>query len=211
LSELFALIRNAYSDRIYVDKEITAKTKELLRNTSASERIELPGAIHELGPKELEAIKDSDSSDTTKVLNLRKILGVKVEVEAGSKPFLLSIGERAESLAEAYEDRQITTQQALLAFEELANEYVIAEEERQRLGIDENTFAIYKKLREFSTEAGPEHAKSINGIYDRFPDWQWNQSEQSDLRTELYLTVRPIVGASKMIEVTNALMKLQRI
>lgn len=211
LSELFALIRNAYSDRIYVDKELTAKTKELLRSTSASERIELPGAIHELGPNELEAIKDSDSSDTTKILNLRKILGVKVEEEAGSKPFLLSIGERAEALAEAYEDRQLTTQQALLAFEQLAGDYVGAEEERQRLGIDVNTFAIYRKLREVATEAGPEQAKAIDGVYTRFPDWEWNQTQQSGLRRELYVTVRPIVGASKMIEVTNALMKLQRV
>jgi type I restriction enzyme R subunit len=171
----------------------------------------LPGAIHELGPRELEAIKDSNASDTTKVLNLRKILGVKVELEGGSKPFLLSIGERAESLAEAYEDRQLTTQQALLAFEELANEYVVAEEERRRMNLDENTFAIYKKLREFETEAGPEQAKNIDGLYARFPDWQWNQSQQSALRTELYLVVRSIVGPSKMIELTNALMKLQRV
>jgi len=211
LSELFALIRNAYSDRIYIDKELTAKTKELLRSTSASERIELPGAIHELGPRELEAIKNSDASDTTKVLNLRKILAVKVDVEGGSKPFLLSIGERAESLAEAYEDRQLTTQQALLAFEELANEYVVAEEERQQMGLDENTYAILKKLREFVTEAGPREAKSIDDIYRLYSDWQWNQTQQSALRRELYVALIPIVGAGRMIEVTNALMRLERV
>ena len=211
LTELFALIRNAYSDRIYIDKELTAKTKELLRNTSASERIELPGAIHELGPKELEAIKNSDASDTTKVLNLRKILGVKVEIESVSKPFLLSIGERAEALAEAYEERQLATQQALLAFEELANEYVVAEEERRRLGIDENTFAIYKKLREFAGEVTSGQATNVDGVYGRFPDWEWNQTQQSALRRELYLAVRPIVGADRMIEVTNSLLKIQRV
>jgi type I restriction enzyme R subunit len=211
LSELFALIRNAYSDRIYIDKELTAKTKELLRSTSTSERIELPGAIHELGPRELEAIKNSDASDTTKVLNLRKILTVKVDVEGGSKPFLLSIGERAESLAEAYEDRQLTTQQALLAFEELANEYVVAEEERQQMGLDENTYAILKKLREYVTEAGPKEAKNIDAIYRLYSDWQWNQTQQSALRRELYVALIPIVGAARMIEVTNALMKLERL
>jgi hypothetical protein len=98
-----------------------------------------------------------------------------------------------------------------LAFEELANESVIAEEERQRMGLDDNTYAIYKKLREFAKEVTGEQAKGINEIYSRFPDWQWNQSQQSALRRELYLTLRSIVGADKMIEVTNALMRIQRV
>ena len=64
LGELYGLIRNAYTDQIYVDKELTAKTRELLRQHSTGGEFELPGAIHELGPKELAALKDGDTSDT---------------------------------------------------------------------------------------------------------------------------------------------------
>ena len=81
LTELYGLIRNAYSDRIYVDKELTEKTKELLREHTTGGELELPGAIHALGPKELAALKDSDASDATKILNLRKILSVTVADE----------------------------------------------------------------------------------------------------------------------------------
>lgn len=101
LAELYGLIRNAYSDRIYVDKEFTAKTRELLRHHTASGRIELPGAIHELGPKELAALKEGDASETAKVLNLRKVLAAAVAEGIASKPFLLPIGERAEALAKS--------------------------------------------------------------------------------------------------------------
>jgi len=97
--------------------------------------LETPGAIHVLGPHELQALKQSDASETVKILNLRKILATTAAQEGASKPFVVSIGERAEALAQAYEDRQLTTQQALLNFENLAQEYVNASSERQRLNV----------------------------------------------------------------------------
>jgi type I restriction enzyme R subunit len=45
-----------------------------------------------------------------------------VSAESAVKPFLLSIGDRAETIAQAYENRQINTQVALSEFEKLAQE-----------------------------------------------------------------------------------------
>ncbi len=131
LTELYEFIREAFSDRVYIDKELSAKTKELLRTHATSSNLELPGAIHELGVKELALLKQSDTDDTTKILNLRKILTITVDEQAHSQPFLLSIGERAEALALAYEDRHLTTQEVLAEFEKLAQEYVESDKERQ--------------------------------------------------------------------------------
>jgi type I restriction enzyme R subunit len=66
LAELFAIIHTAYSDRPYVDRELAAKTRLMLREHSATYSLDLPGAIHKLGPDELEALKQSDTSDTVK-------------------------------------------------------------------------------------------------------------------------------------------------
>ena len=209
--ELYALIRNAYSDRIYVDKEITAKTRELLHEHTRGGELELPGAIHSLGPKELAALKASDASDTTKTLNLRKILSAIVADESASQPFLLSIGERAQKLAQAYEDRQLTTQQTLLAFEQLAQEYVNARAERQQMGVDENTFAIFRTVNAAVSEFSSDQAGQVNALFVQFPDFQWDEQQKSRLRTELYKRLRPIVGPQQMIDVTNTLLRLQRI
>lgn len=124
-------MRNAYSD-IYVDKELTAKTKELLQQKTAGGGIEPPGAIHHLGPNELAAIKRSGTSDRTKILNLRKIIAIVAHKEGPTNPILRLIGERAEALAQAYEDRQIETQETLARFEELAQQYINSDEERKR-------------------------------------------------------------------------------
>ncbi|MGA7075294.1 MAG: HsdR family type I site-specific deoxyribonuclease, partial [Halobacteriota archaeon] len=47
LAEVYALIRNAFSDRMYVDREVTAKTKQLLRKETGIDFVDFPGAIHE--------------------------------------------------------------------------------------------------------------------------------------------------------------------
>ncbi len=211
LSELYALIRSAYGEQIYVDREISSKTRELLQKHTISGQLELPGAIHALGPEELAKLRESDTSDNTKILNLRKILAVTVQDTGAAKPFLLSIGERAEKLAEAYEDRQLTTQQALLQFEKLAREATDADAERQRLGLDENTFAIHKTVGEMDNGFDSKQAKGINSLFEQFPDYRWNKQQESKLRTELYKTLRPLVGTEKMIEVANRLLRLQRV
>ena len=211
LGELYALIRNAYTDRPYVDKELSAKTKELLKEHTSGGKLEMPGAIHELGPKELAALKTDDASDTAKVLNLRKILTTVVINEGASKPFLLSIGERAEALAALYEDRQLTTQQALVGFQKLAEEYVESEAERSKLGVDENTFAIFTTMRASRKNFEARQAQEINTLFGSFPDYRWNKDQESKLRVALYKTLRPIVGTGKMIEAANGLLKLQRV
>jgi type I restriction enzyme R subunit len=211
LSELYALIRSAYGDRIYVDREISNKTRDLLQKHTISGQLELPGAIHALGPEELAKLRESDTSDNTKILNLRKILAITVQDSGASKPFLLSIGERAEKLAEAYEDRQLTTQQALLDFAKLAREATEADAERQRMGLDENSFAIHKTVAEADNGFDAKQAKGINALFDEFPDYRWNKQQESKLRTELYKTLRPLIGTGKMIDVANRLLRLQRI
>ena len=211
LASLYGLIRNAYADRPYVDKELTAKTRELLQQHTASDQFALPGSIQELDANTLREIKQSYVSDKVKVLNLRKILHKTVTEESRSKPFLISIGERAEALTEAYENRQLITQEALAEFEKLADEYTQASSERAQMDLDENTYAVYKVLEGYAETIRSEQARDLNRVFDQFSDYQWDIHQNSQLRRMFYLTLRPIVGAENLIEATNALLKLERI
>ena len=211
LASLYGLIRNAYADRPYVDKELTAKTRELLQQHTASNPFALPGSIQELDANTLREIKQSYVSDKVKVLNLRKILHKTVTEESRSKPFLISIGERAEALTEAYENRQLITQQALTEFEKLADEYTQASSERAQMDLDENAYAVYKVLEGYTETIRSEQARDLNRVFDQFSDYRWDTHQNSQLRRMFYLTLRPIVGAENLIEATNALLKLERI
>ena len=211
LALLYGLIRNAYADHPYVDKELTAKTQELLQQHTESDQFELPGSIQVLHADTLREIKESYVSDTVKVLNLRKVLHKTVTEEGRSKPFLISIGERAEELADAYENRLLTTQQALIEFENLADEYTQASRERAQMGLDENAYAVYKTIESYAENIRPEQVRDLNRVFEQFPDYQWNEHQSSQLRRMFYLTLRPIVGTANLIEVTNALLNLERI
>ena len=103
--------------------------------------------FYELGADTLEKIDQSDASDTVKVLNLQKALYQTVTTEGKSKPFLISIGDRAEAITETYGNRQMATQDVLAEFRRLAEECALAARESERLSMDENTFAVYTVLR----------------------------------------------------------------
>ena len=227
LSELYALIRNFYSSRVYVDREVTTKTKELLRKQTGIDFIDPPGAIYELGPKQLAALKKSDASTTVKILNLSRILKETINTEAISKPFVLSIGERAAAVEQSYdahlqssiealdeaERRKLEAfeQETLREYENLAEEYIAADAERRRLDLDENTYAIYTVLKLVNKENALATAQTINALFRDRADYQWDNKQEMQLRAEIYNAVRPTVGVEKMIEVTNTLLRLKRL
>ena len=211
LTILYGLIRNAYADRTYVDKELTAKTRELLKEHTESDLFELPDAVYELGADTLEKIDQSDTSDTVKVLNLQKALYQTVTTEGKSKPFLISIGDRAEAITETYGNRQMATQDVLAEFRRLAEECALAARESERLSMDENTFAVYTVLRNVIEDINPEQARAVDQVFVQFPDHRWNDQEEKELRAMLYKTLRPTVGAKELIETTNRLLRLERV
>ena len=209
LTGLYATVQLAYSQRTYTDPDLTEKTRRLLRENTSLYSLELPGTIHELGPAELAALKQDDTSETVKVLNLSKAIAKKVEQEAVSDPFLISIGEQAEALKQSYEDRQISTQQALAGFEQLAQQIVDAGAQRQTLGLSANGFAVYTALRAFKGDLTADQARPIDALFAGFPDYKWNQQQSSALRAQLYMTLKPLVGTN-FIKATNALMNVRR-
>jgi type I restriction enzyme, R subunit len=211
LSKLYGMVRSAYSDRPYIDQDFTQKTKELLRYHTTGGDIEPPTVIYEIGPEQLQVIKESDSADTVKVLNLRKLLAVLVDREGGSKPYLLSIGERAEWVAHAYEDRQITTQEALAKFEALVQEANEAGVRRQAMDLDENSFAIYTTIAAVTDRVTAEQAGSINQLFLRYPDYEWHEQHEEELRSELYMKLLPLVGPGHYVATTNTLLQLKRV
>ena len=211
LASLYRLIRNANSDNIPVDKELTAKTQELLQAHTEGNLVELPDEIYELNETTLKEINQSDVPDTVKVMNLRKALRQTVIKEGESKPFLIPIGERAEAAIETYDNRQLGTKDALTEFMKLAEEVSHAEREQDRISLDNNAYAIYAVLKNVREDITPEQAQAVNQIFEKYPDHQWDEHQGKALRSMLYKTLSPTVGTNNLIDTTNKLLKLKRV
>ena len=153
----------------------------------------------------------SDTSDAVKVINLRKALHQKVIDEGESNPYLISIGERAEAITEAYENRQMTTQEALAEFRRSAEEYARAAREQAQMDLDKNTYAVYTVLRNVIDDVNPEQARAVDQVFAQFPDYRWDDHQQSQLRGTLYKTLELSVDIKTKIEITNKLLRLERV
>ncbi len=211
LAMLYGLIRNVYSDRTYVDKELTVKTQQLLQAHTEGELFELPDAVYELNETTLREIDQSDASDTLKVLNLVKILRQKVADEGESSPYLIPLGERVEVVATAYENRQSETQDILAEFMRIAEEASRAAREQNQMDMDQNTYAVYTILRDAIETVNPEQARAVNQVFAQFPDYQWDDHQRNELRGTLYKTLELSVDIKTKIEITNQLLRLERV
>ncbi|GER88962.1 type I deoxyribonuclease HsdR [Dictyobacter vulcani] len=211
LADLYMFVRRDI-DAVSPDKELTRKTRELLRQNTTSSPLQLPGAIRELGAKQLLMLKESNVSDTIKILNLRKLINVVVEEKAKYEPHVIPIGERAEAVTKQYEERHIATQQALDDYEKLAEQYVHANEQRQQLGLDANAFAIFMELQQNGiTNATPEHARAIDDLFKQYPEYKWNDQQMREVRPRLYKQLHPLCGVVKSVEIGEKIFRLERI
>ena len=85
-----------------------------------------------------------------------------------------------------------------------------ASSEQTEMSLDNNAYAVYTVLKEFAEEITPEGAREVDSVFDQFPDYQWNEQQERDLRIQFYRILRPIVNQGVMAP-TNALLEIQRV
>ena len=100
----------------------------------------------------------------------------------------------------------------LLEFGELAEGYARASIERSQMDLDENAYAVYTILKTVTEKINPKQARTLNGVFEEFPDYQWDERQRSELRGNFYKILISIVEkTSDRIKVANALLDLKRI
>ncbi len=209
---LYGTIRAAYNTNPYIDIELTAKTKELVRKNVQISDLEMPATIYEINPQQLEQFHQTNTTETVKVLNLSKALFKDVEDKSRKSPFLISIGDCTEKIRQQFENSQIDATEALAKLEEITSERIQAETERENLQVDENTYAIYTVIKQVIDSVEVSQAQIINTIYTTFLDYRWDARHEVDLRTELYVTLYQMTNSvEQTIQITNNLLKLERV
>jgi len=210
LADLYAKIRLHFSPRILADPDLQSKTAAIVREQVGSLGVREPQVIYEINADTLAALKAGKEPEPVKVLNLIKSLTATVEGQAEQQPYLVSIGERAEAIHAAYDDRQMTTQAALAEAAKLVEEYNRIQKERVEKNFDVNTFSIFVTLRRHGLDDPHGPAVEINALFDAHPHWRANANARRALKAKLYKALLPLFGADQSPEVAEALMKLER-
>ncbi len=209
LLRMFHLLRANYDRDQPVDKEFLRKTAKLVQAHTQSGAIEDPTKFHALNAKALEAIAKQKQSDTVKVFNLLKALANLVNAKAGGEPYLISIGDRAEEIAAAFESRQMTTQQALDLLEELITKLKAAEKDRDATGLSPEAFAVFYVLKTDGVKDPLKAAQAVEAAFQQHPHWQTSEHQEQDVRRSIYKALID-AGIEAVVEVATKLMKLLR-
>lgn len=209
LSFLYELVRNAFIRYPGLYSDIAKKTEGLVREMAEAYGLERTLRLTKIDEETLAALKRVPSSDAVKIINLGKSLMHAVLKEAGKQPYLLPIGERAETILDGYENRQVSTHEALRRLEKLLSEYVQAGKEHEQSGLDPDTFTIYWVLKQVSVPEPQKMAPLLNAAFSRLPNYRHNAADLRWLKAELYRLLLPAVGKERMVELVERVLKLR--
>jgi len=207
LSLLYQIIRNAFRKKTILYGDVARKTEKLVREKAESYGLESTLSVVKIDENTLDAIKESSGSDKAKIINLVNSVRKTVLEDGDNNPYLKPIGDRAEAIMDAYDERQETTEAALLKIEALIREIVEAQRRQQEMGFDETTFSFFWTLKKENVAQSERTAVVISSIFERFPHHRDNTAELRQLKAELYKTLLPLVGKERMIQVAKRLLR----
>jgi type I restriction enzyme R subunit len=201
LADLYATLRSEYKAQLGMTYyELGRKTEVLLANEITTGAGYEATRTVEYDAKTLERLRKNAKTETGKVMNLLRTLRTRTEGEATTTPALRGLFERAVLVAQQFQDRQISTQQALDEIQKIAAEQLKAEEERSKLGMDPPTFGVYWLLTEAKVATAKELAVEINALFERFPNYARSADELRQLKAEIYKALLKEVAGKRMVE-----------
>lgn len=184
LSNIYKVVREAFAKKVNIDREFQNKTAALVQEYIESTPIKLGYELIKIDEKSIELIKSKNQSDEVKVINLVKSIQ-KLAEEKANDPVLISVKERAESIMDAYSDRQITTQEALQQLLELAEIEAKRENEQKEEGISSVAWFIRDCL-EKAEVIDANLVGDLEKIISKYPQFATSEKLIRSLKNEIY-------------------------
>jgi len=185
LCSIYAVIRKEYcQNRTYVDREFQRKTHALVQQHINTLGIGNPGELVAINSDTIALIKQRQEGPERKVINLVKSIE-RAAQEDRNDPYLIAMAERARLVQEKFEQRQLTTAEALEALlAELAqNEARLKRQAEQ--GFDGLTFFVCEALRQANVPDPEAVSSQIRSAFSRHPNWRTSEAALRELRQQV--------------------------
>jgi type I restriction enzyme R subunit len=207
LTRMYQVLRAAYEPHVSVDKSFLRKTARLVQEHTTTPLIREPESDYELTPEALKGLAEKDQPETVKVFNLLIAVRKLVEEKVDQMPYLLSIGERAEAVAEAFEQHLTDAQKALKELTGIVDELERAEGRRRESNLSDEAFAISFFLEGRGVEGAEKIARESEAAFADNPHWRESTEQERRVRIALYKALK---GTENMIEIVNSILSLLR-
>ncbi len=186
LSEIYRLLRASYEPSLDVTHSFLRKTAALVQEQTHTGTIREVEEVYVLNEGVIDVLADPDKPEVIKVFNLLKVLDQQARDRSKEAPYLIPIGERAEEVARAFEDRQLTTQQALDELTGLLNEAREADSSREASDFSVEGFSVFWLLKRIGVVDAEPIARSVEAVFVEHPYWRQSATQERDVRRDLY-------------------------
>ena len=190
LTRMVALLKEAYDPGTPIERDILRKTAELVQEHTHGGEIHGAVEVYEINADLLRRLQHTRKPPTVEIFNLVKSIRQKVMDEGNAKPFLISIGERAEAVVRAFEQRHQEAQEALEALKDIIAEINAAEREFVEKGMEAEAFTVYWLLRRDHIAAAEAIARDLVSTFREYPHWATSSRQGRELRLSLYKVLR---------------------
>jgi type I restriction enzyme R subunit len=188
LSNIYLVVRNAYTRRVYVDRDFQKKTNALVQKHIGASMAEPEAEYVVIDRSTIETIKLKDEGKATKVINLIKAIQKEAEAKSDD-PFLLAMADRARAVQEAFEARQDSTEQAL---ENLLNAIAKNEarkKEQAAKGLDSFTYFMMSKFTDEGIPNPEKVAAKVREAFEKHPNWKSSDAELREARKQVTFAI----------------------
>jgi type I restriction enzyme, R subunit len=136
----------------------------------------------------IELIKKQKGGDGTKVINLIKSIEKAAE-ENSNDPFLVAMAERAKVVQESFEDRQVSTGDALAELLEEVERNEERKKEQAAKGLDGLTQFVLSKLQEEGVPNAEAVSSKVGEAFTSRPNWRRSEKDLRELRKKVTFAI----------------------
>ena len=101
------------------------------------------------------------------------------------QPYLISIGERAEQIAQMYGQGQESSENTAKELELLIIEMNKANKDQKSLGMSPDIFSLYWFLKKKEVQESEKIATEMSSVFTKYSSWRTNPRQERDIRLEL--------------------------
>lgn len=188
LSAIYQVVRKAYTRTVMVDREFQAKTNHLVQEQVGSYGVGGLGEIVAIDGNTIELIKNKSGGDGTKVINLIKSIE-KLGEEGSGDPWLIAMAERARAVQESFEQRQISTAEALAELLREVEGNETRKKEQAERSFDGLTYFVYRSLLDANIQNAEVVSRKIRHAFTEFPNWKRSENALRELRKKVTFAI----------------------
>jgi type I restriction enzyme R subunit len=209
LARMYKIVREAYDAGISIDREFARKTAKLVQEHTYTGEIKLTSEIFEINGDTIRKLEQSSSSDMEKIFNLLRSIGITINNDVITSPYLQSIADKVEIIAELFKQRQKNTQETLRELKNRVEEINQARKEQAAKNMPPEIFTAYWILKTENVQNAEGVANQMMPIFKNYPYWNVNEEQERQVKQELLrIFTEAGTNAKKSVALTNKIITI---